>query len=73
MTQAIYRAKISQQGSSDPFHHMNGKPCIAVDNGENTVTVYFTEGEVHSMMVPKRYISRAYLSDADAETKKRQP
>ena len=61
----IYRAWINQPSTLQPLHHMHGVKCIVEDNGGNTVTLYFTEGDVHSMEAFKICVSRVYLSASE--------
>jgi hypothetical protein len=58
----IYRAWINQPSTLQPLHHLHGKYCIAHDTHQGSVTIYFTEGDVHSMDVMRSCISRVYLS-----------
>ena len=61
----IYRAWINQPSTLQPLHHLHGKFCIAHDTGDQSVTLYFAEGNVHSMTALRKCISRVYLSDAE--------
>lgn len=61
----IYRARVNQPSASQPLHDIDGKFCIAADDGEDKITLYFTEGNTHSIYVPRGYVSRIYLSDAE--------
>ena len=54
----IYRAMINQPSSLQDLHSLNGKVVIVEDLGEKTVTIYFTEGVVHSMVAPRICITR---------------
>lgn len=60
----IYRAWINQPSTLQPLHRMHGRRCIAHDTGDQSVTLYFTDGDVHSMMAPRQCISRIHLSNA---------
>lgn len=60
----IYRAFINQPSTFDVLHHLCGKRCIVEDGGEKTVRIWFTEGPVHSMQVPRKCVSRIKLSAA---------
>lgn len=62
---AIYRAWINQPSTLQPLHSLHGKRCIVHDTGDQSVTLYFTDGEVHSMTAMRQCISRIYLSAAD--------
>jgi len=55
----IYRAWINQPSTLQPLHHLHGKYCIAVDKGKSykTVTLYFTEGEIYSILAPRSSVS----------------
>lgn len=66
MTQKIYRGWINQPSTLQPLHELHGKSCIVVDNGDkDSVRLYFTEGEVHSMEALRRCVTRVYLSAAE--------
>lgn len=62
-----YRAWINQPSTTQPLHALHGKRCIAVKHipDDGMVDVYFTEGSLHSMRVPKRSISQIKLSSAE--------
>lgn len=60
----IYRARINQPSTLQPRHDLDGKRCIVHDTGDQSVTVYFTEGPLHSTTVLRQCISRIYLSSA---------
>lgn len=64
---AIYRAWINQPSTLQPLHSLHGKVCIVHDNDINSrnVTLYFTEGDVHSMDASRLCVSRVYLSNAE--------
>lgn len=61
----IYRAWINQPSTLQPLHNLHGKRCIVHDTGDQSVTLYFTDGDVHSMTALRQCISRIYLSYAD--------
>lgn len=60
-----YRAWINQPSNLQPLHEFHGIRCIVNDCGDIVVTIWFTEGAVHSMVVPRNCISRIYLSDVE--------
>lgn len=62
---SIYRAKINQPSTLQPLHDRHGERCIVYDIGGEFVTLYFTEGAVHSMEASRLCISRIYLSHAE--------
>ena len=62
-----YRAKINQPAIYNELHALHGKLCIVQDVGGENVTLYFTEGEVHSLICPRRCIYRIYTSDAQTK------
>ena len=64
MTQQIYRAWINQPSGQQPLHHLHGVTCIAVDNDEPTVQLFFTQGPMHSMVAPRECIDQIKLSAA---------
>ncbi len=61
----IYRAWINQPSTLHPLHDRHGQRCIAHDTGDQSVTLYFTDGDVHSMTALRQCISRIYLSAAE--------
>jgi hypothetical protein len=61
---SIYRAWINQPSTLQPLHHLHGQRCIVDDKGDQSVTLHFTDGDVHSMTALRQCISRIYLSDA---------
>jgi hypothetical protein len=46
---------------------LHGKTCICHDTGDQSVTLYFIDGDVHSMTALRQCISRVYLSDAETK------
>jgi hypothetical protein len=65
MSAKIYRAWINQPSTLQPLHALHGVTCIVHDRGDPSVTLYFTEGAVHSMEAFRTCISRVYLSAAE--------
>ena len=61
MTQRIYRARINQPSTAQPLFHLHGQHCIAVDT-EESLTIWFTHGSVHSMDIPRNCICEIKLS-----------
>jgi hypothetical protein len=61
----LYRAWVNQPSTLQPLHKLHGKYCIVHDTGENSVTLYFTEGDLHSTTALRQCISRVYLSAAE--------
>jgi len=61
----IYRAWINQPSTLQPLHKMHGTHCIVHDTGDESVTLYFTEGVLHSTTALRQCISRIYLSGAE--------
>ena len=57
----IYRGWFNQPSSLQPHHNLHGTYCIVYDRGEDTVRAYFTEGRVHSVMVPRHCITMCQL------------
>jgi hypothetical protein len=54
-----YRAWINQPSTLQPDHALHGKRGIVVnDTGEDYVTIWFTEGPVHSMRIARLSISK---------------
>lgn len=64
----IYRAWINQPATTQQLHNLHGTKCIVEDDGGWCVTIYFTEGDTHSMEVLRQCISRIYGSDAETIT-----
>lgn len=60
----IYRAMINQPSTLQPLHALHGKHCIVDDQGQQSVTLYFTDGDKHSMTALRQCISRIHLSAA---------
>lgn len=56
-----YRAWVNQPSKLQPLHGFHGKKCIVNDYGDTVVTVWFTEGEIHSMVVPRNCVSKLSL------------
>jgi hypothetical protein len=63
----LYRAWINQPSTLQPLHALHGTHCIVHDTGDQSVTLYFTEGDVHSTTAFRQCISRVYLSDAETK------
>ena len=61
----IYRAWINQPSTLQPLHDRHGQRCIVNDTGDQSVTLYFTDGDVHSMTALRQCISRIHLSAAE--------
>lgn len=59
-----YRAWVNQPSNLQPLHDFHGKNCIVNDSGDVTVTIWFTHGPVHSIVVPRNCVSRIHLSAA---------
>jgi len=53
-----YRAWINQPSTLDILHNLHGQRCIVQDTGDRLVRIWFTEGAVHSMEVPRKCLSR---------------
>lgn len=60
----LYRAWINHPSNHTDLHKFHGKTCIAHDIGEASITVYFTEGPIHSMTVLRENVSQMKLSSA---------
>ena len=61
----IYRGWIDQPSTLQPYHDQHGQRCIVMDDGNEIVDVYFTEGPIHSQRMHLNAISRLYISDAE--------
>jgi hypothetical protein len=57
-----YRAWINQPRTQQALHRLHGRYCIVEDTGDTSVRVWFTEGSVHSMMVPRDSVIECKLS-----------
>jgi len=65
-TVKTYRAWINTPSRLDPLTYLHGTKCIVQDDGQpGAVTVWFTEGDVHSMILPRRAIVKIKLSAAE--------
>lgn len=62
---SICRAFIDQPSRLQPLYHLDRKKCIVNDTKEEIVDVYFTEGKVHSMRIPRICITKLKLSSAE--------
>lgn len=51
------RAWFNQPSTLQPLHRMHGIKCVVDDTKETHVTVYFSEGKVLSMVVPRNTLS----------------
>lgn len=51
------RGWFNQPSTLQPLHRMHGKKCVVNDTKEKNVTVYFSEGKVLSMVVPRNTLS----------------
>ena len=54
----IYRGWINQPSSLQQLHKLHAKKCIVIDKKQVCVDIYFTEGDVISMRVPRVCISK---------------
>jgi hypothetical protein len=63
----IYRAFINQPSTLQPLHKLHGQRCIVDDKGDDDVTLYFTDGPIHSMTALRQCISRLHLSAAETQ------
>lgn len=60
----VYRATLDQRSAPVLPANLHGKAVIVADRGADDLTVYFTEGDVHSMMVPRDAVARDDGSNA---------
>lgn len=59
-----YRAWINQPSTLDPDHDRHGKVGIVVnDDGDDYVTMFFTEGPTFSMRIARRSISKYHTGN----------
>ena len=59
-----YRAWINTPSSFDPDHEHHGKVGIVVnDDGGDFVRMYFTEGNIFSMMIARLSISKYHTGN----------
>lgn len=59
------RCWINAPSTLQPVHHWHGRNVI-VDRGDRDgvcVTVYFTEGQIISAMIPSMYLAKGYKDD----------
>jgi hypothetical protein len=61
----MYRAWINQPSTLQTHHKLHGKYCIVIDNREQYLRVFFTEGPVHSMLMDRLCLSKCKLSSAE--------
>lgn len=66
----LYRAWINQPSTLDELHKLHGKYCIVSEDEKSSkfVTLYFTEGDLHSMTAPKKCINRCFISAAEQKS-----
>ena len=64
MKPRLYRAWINQPSTDQPLHALHGQRCIVEDHGRDSVRIWFTEGDIHSMEVLRRCVSEIKLSEA---------
>lgn len=64
---SIFRARINQPSTLQPMNRMHGMYCIVNDTGEDSITLYFTDGPVHSTTVLRSWMcyDRVKLSSAE--------
>lgn len=58
----IYRAFINQPSASQPLHKYHARYCIALDDGNRFIRIYFTEGDTHSLIADRLCIDKVKLS-----------
>lgn len=64
--QRHYRAQISQPSTLQPGHHLDRKIGIVVDDeGQDSLTMFFTDGDLVSTTVLRQWVSRIKLSSAE--------
>lgn len=63
----LYRGWINQPSTQQPLYRLHGKHCIVEDTGDRSVTLHFTEGDVHSMTALRGCVSRVRLSAAESD------
>lgn len=55
------RMWINQPSCLQPLHKLHGYNVIAdMDSDDRSATVYFTEGEIISMIIPKIWLSNGW-------------
>lgn len=60
------RVWFNQPSTHQPYHHLHGKVGIAdMGQPDSSTTVYFTEGGIHSMTVPKDALTVVKISGAE--------
>lgn len=61
-----YRAWINQPSTLQPGHHLNGRVGIIVDDdGQDSLTMFFTDGDLVSTTVLRQWVSKIKLSSAE--------
>ncbi len=43
-----------------PVHHFHGRNVIAEKTPDSTVTVYFTDGDTISALIPSKYLANGW-------------
>lgn len=56
----VYRAWINQPSRQQAHHTLHGRRCIVYDDGNDFLTIHFTEGSVESMKVHRSTISKCH-------------
>lgn len=64
--QRHYRAWVNQPSTLQPGHHLHGRVGIIVDDdGRDSLTMFFTDGDTISTTVLRQWVSRVKLSSAE--------
>ncbi len=59
-----YRAWVNQPSTQQVHHNLHGTKCIVQDKGGPIVTIWFTDGPIHSMRINRQAIVRIHISSA---------
>lgn len=58
----LERAWINQPSTLQPLHNWNGKNVLRGKAFGGLVTVYFTDGDIISAMVPSNVLSKGWIN-----------
>ena len=68
MTQEFpVRMWINQPSRYDPLHHLDGTNVLAVKENNTTMRIYFLKGQITSMQVSPRWLSRGWRKPKEGQ------
>ena len=68
MSKELTRMWIDQPSMSQPFHHLNGTNVLAQHEYDDTMRIYFLEGDVVSQQIPRLALSKGWLKGTPVST-----